>query len=125
MLLQFHDGSMGRAIGFLILYLSMALYFWSLRHLGDNYSPCYDSYLPTGLVMSGPYKYIRHPMYLAKIFVGVGTVIVSGSLWFVLPTLYLVIDTSLSMFREERCLTGISGFDTYRQRTKLFLPFIL
>lgn len=93
---------MMRALGFLLLFVGSALYAWALTHLGENYSPCYDSHLPTTLVSTGPYRWVRHPMYLAKLAIGVATVVTSESLWFIPPTIYLFDRTIRAMGREDR-----------------------
>lgn len=101
-LLKFHHSNMMRALGFLLLFVGSALYAWALTHLGENYSPCYDSHLPTTLVSTGPYRWVRHPMYLAKLAIGVATVVTSESLWFIPPTIYLFDRTIRAMGREDR-----------------------
>ena len=80
-LLEFHHRAALRALGAGLLALSLALTLLALRHLGENYSPCYDTHLPHTITTTGPYAGIRHPMYLAKILAGAGTLLVSGSLW--------------------------------------------
>ena len=51
----------------------------ALLSLGDNYSPLFDAYMPFRLVTQGPYRIIRHPIYLYNLFVSFGLAISSGS----------------------------------------------
>ena len=79
-LLLFHHSHALRAAGVVLLCAGSSLYAWALRHLGANYSPCYDAHAPARLVRSGPYATIRHPMYAGKLIVGAATLLLSGSL---------------------------------------------
>src|SRR5687768_4866917 len=92
LLLKVHESDSMRVVGVILISYATILYFKSLRHLGRNYSPCFDSHVPLEIISSGPYKYTRHPMYLAKLLVGVGNFVISGSLWFLLMLVYLALE---------------------------------
>jgi protein-S-isoprenylcysteine O-methyltransferase Ste14 len=124
-LLQFHHSVLLRWGGATLLTLSLGLTWFALRHLGDNYSPCYDSHLPRTLTTSGPYALIRHPMYLAKILAGLGTVLFSGSLWFLPSTAYLVVVTLRALREEEsELMINMPGYGGYAARTRWFIPHV-
>jgi len=91
----------------MLLIAGSILYWWALKHLGQNYSPCYDSHKPKELVRTGPYRFIRHPMYNAKFLIGIATVFISGSWWFVPPTLYLIAATRKAMILEDKYIDNI------------------
>lgn len=99
-LLKIHDSDVFRFFGAIVLLGSTTTYFVALRHLGRNYSPCYDSHTPHELVKSGPYKLVRHPMYLAKLLIGVGTFFLSGSL-LLLPILVWLFFAMIRAIRVE------------------------
>lgn len=97
----------------------------SLTHLGRNYSPCFDSHVPFELISSGPYKFTRHPMYLAKLIVVIGDFVLSGSLWFVAMFIHLLAETIRTIIKEEKYLTGsIPEYVDYQKRTTRMLPFV-
>jgi len=48
-------------IGFLLTLTALALFLHAKAALGDAYSPCFDSFVPAKVVISGVYRYIRHP----------------------------------------------------------------
>ena len=124
-LLKIHDSDAWRLVGLLLTIAATLLYFKSLKHLGRNYSPCFDSHVPLEIVSSGPYRFTRHPMYLAKLLIGVGNLIISGSLWFVLVFVYLALETARTIFNEEKYLaTSVPDYGDYRKRTKRFIPFV-
>lgn len=123
LLLKFHDSYLIRVAGVILMITATWLYTASLKHLGINYSPCYDAHLPGELVTSGPYRIVRHPMYLAKLMIGFGTILVSGSIWFVLPTIYLIIETLRSLVKEEHYLAeNLPTFIVYQASTARMIP---
>ncbi len=126
LLLKIHDSDHIRYLGVILTIAATALYLKSLKNLGRNYSPCYDSYAPYELVRNGPYKWIRHPMYLAKLLLMFATFILSGSFRFVSQFIYLVLDMAKAIRIEESYLsTSFPGYINYRRTTKMLPPYIL
>ena len=124
-LFKVHDSDLLRLIGLLLTSAATVLYFKSLNHLGRNYSPCFDSHVPLEMITSGPYRFTRHPMYLAKLLVAVGNFVISGSLWFLLMFLYLALETKRTIFNEEKYLTTtVPDYEDYKKRTKRMIPFV-
>ena len=124
-LLKIHDSDALRLIGVLVISAGTVLYFRSLSHLGQNYSPCFDAHVPLEMVSSGPYRFTRHPMYLAKLLVAVGNFVLSGSLWFVLMFTYLALETLRTIFNEEKYLSAfIPAYEDYKKKTKRMIPFV-
>jgi protein-S-isoprenylcysteine O-methyltransferase Ste14 len=124
-LAPFHHSDAARVVGVLLFCGGSALYGWALRHLGSSYSPCYDAHAPAQLVRSGPYTTIRHPMYAGKLIIGVATVVLSGSLWFLPTTVYLFVATLRATYREDRALAvALPGSQTYRSQTTLLVPWL-
>ena len=125
LLLKIHDNNSARFVGVLLISLGTILYFIALMRLGRNYSPCFDSHRPFELVASGPYRFARHPMYLAKLIVIIGNLVISGSLWFVAVFIYLMLETIRTIANEEKCLTAYTqGYVSYRDRTARIIPFV-
>lgn len=117
---------MFRLAGAAIIVAATASYFLALRHLGQNYSPCYDSHVPHELICSGPYTHVRHPMYVAKLLLSFGIIVLTGSLWFVPPFLYLSLDMMRSMRSEEKYLaSSCPDYEAYRKKTRMMVPFLL
>lgn len=125
-LLKIHDSNAWRIVGFILFFLGSILYAWALRHLGTNYSPCYDSHLPTEIVKTGPYHWIRHPMYGAKFLIGAATIVVSGSLWFVPTTIYFYWTTNKTLVREDNQLRQlVPGYQKYQTDTTMLIPRVI
>ncbi|HSR48338.1 MAG TPA: isoprenylcysteine carboxylmethyltransferase family protein [Anaerolineales bacterium] len=71
------------------------------------------------VVTTGPYRYVRHPMYLALSLLYVLSPLALGSAWAVLPALFLVVVLVVRIRDEERVLfEGLPGYSEYQQKTR-------
>ena len=114
-----------RIAGLIVLGAATLLYMTSMSCLGDNYSPFFDAHLPHRIVMQGPYRYIRHPIYLANVLQGVGYTLASGSLWVLFLAAYGSFSILRALRREECYLSRtFSGYEGYRGKTARLIPFI-
>lgn len=78
------------------------------------------------LVHTGPYRWIRHPMYSAVITLGAACAWAAGSAWAWLAAAALVAVLAVKAHFEERWMQQQHpGYAEYRARTRRFLPFIV
>lgn len=82
----------------------------------------------TGLITSGPYRLVRHPIYLGLTLLGLGQAVAFGN-W---PALFIallgIVPTLAWRARAEEELLGRTfgdSYDVYRQRTKMIVPYLL
>ena len=114
-----------RISGLIVLGAATLLYVRSMNCLGDNYSPFFDAHLPHRIVTQGPYRCIRHPIYLANVLQGVGYTLASGSLWVFLLAAYGSFNILRALWSEEWYLSRLfPGYQTYRAKTARLIPFI-
>ena len=76
------------------------------------------------LVSTGPYQFIRHPMYTAVLLTCMGFVVNATGLasWLVWLLLFLVLNLKIRL--EERLLNEkFQEYKEYTKRTKCLLPF--
>lgn len=74
---------------------------------------------------SGPYKFIRHPMYLAIILTVTPLLVDNFSILRLGIFLVLMIDLITKMIQEERLLKQkFTGYEEYMKRTWRIIPFI-
>jgi protein-S-isoprenylcysteine O-methyltransferase Ste14 len=75
---------------------------------------------------TGPYAYVRHPMYAAALVFFVGTPLLLGSWWGLLALPVMAYGMGWRAVREERLLAGqLDGYTAYMARVRYrFVPFI-
>ena len=78
------------------------------------------------VVSTGPYHYVRHPMYAGVIPFAVGTALLLGSWYGVLLGLILIVGIAYRAVKEERMLRSeLPGYDAYMARVKYrFIPYL-
>jgi len=78
------------------------------------------------VVTTGPYAYVRHPMYSSVILIGAGVPLLLGSWWGLLavPLFMLVLGVRATM--EERMLKAeLEGYEDYSERVRYrFVPLL-
>lgn len=122
-------------LAWLLLLISLVLVVWAvilLRRQGRSGpvaagSPLFQWENTGNLVMTGIYRYIRHPMYASLLFLAWGTLLKSVSV----PALVLAVIASLALattarFEEsENLLRFGTAYREYMSRTRRFIPFVL
>jgi protein-S-isoprenylcysteine O-methyltransferase Ste14 len=79
------------------------------------------------LVQSGPYQYLRHPIYLSMLISTLGLAFGMRSVWGIVATTFFFGATTIFRARlEEHELAKIHGEDwtDYVDRTSFFIPFL-
>jgi protein-S-isoprenylcysteine O-methyltransferase Ste14 len=99
---------------------------WSRRHLGRNWSTKVRIAEEHELVRSGPYRFVRHPIYTAMLGMSLGTTIVSGEYHSLLGSLIVAIAYWRKIRIEETALGGAFGaeYDEYRRKSWALVPLI-
>ena len=111
-------GSISTAIAF-------GLGVWAVAYLRRGLTP---SPIPNGespLVVRGPYRWVRHPMYTAVMLFAGGAAIRSGG-WLI-ASLAVALGVFLvfkARWEEERLGETFPGYQAYRARTPRFVPFV-
>jgi protein-S-isoprenylcysteine O-methyltransferase len=113
------------SIGVILCGAGMAFLVWARQHLGKNWSQTVSVKVGHDLVTSGPYRYVRHPMYTGGFVAAIGSAIVCGGAWILL----LVILGVIFLWRvgaEDRLMAQLfpNEFPDYKKRTKALIPFV-
>ncbi|TGT75608.1 isoprenylcysteine carboxylmethyltransferase family protein [bacterium M00.F.Ca.ET.159.01.1.1] len=71
------------------------------------------------VITTGPYGYVRHPMYAGAILYFAGTALLLGSWWGLASVLVFIVLLAIRTFIEEKTLrTGLRGYDDYAARVR-------
>jgi protein-S-isoprenylcysteine O-methyltransferase Ste14 len=117
---------MDKMVGVIIAVSGMALEFSTQISLARNYSTTLHVSEQQSLVTTGPYRYIRHPMYTALGAVGIGMGLASTSWYFLIPFIATAGVIIFRVQREEAAMMERFGdqYVQYAQTTGRFLPII-
>ena len=105
---------------------SVALFVWATRTMGRNWSIVARTRSDHELVTTGPFAYVRHPIYSAMALLLLAMAIGLGNEWRLIVTLPLyALGTWLRIIEEEQLLRANFGeaYDDYAARVPRFVPF--
>jgi protein-S-isoprenylcysteine O-methyltransferase Ste14 len=96
---------------------------WARRQLGRNWSGEVTIKVDHELIRSGPYRYIRHPIYTGLLALYIGVALISGRLQGVLSVALVSFGYARKIRQEERMLSQEFGaaWDDYRRHTRALL----
>jgi protein-S-isoprenylcysteine O-methyltransferase Ste14 len=103
----------------------MAFAVWARVHLGKNWSPTPSVQENHELVTSGPYRFVRHPIYTGIITALLGSALTGGLVW-ILVFLAFTGMIAWRVGKEEEFMqeTFPDQYPAYKKRTKAVIPFI-
>ena len=113
-------------LGLFILTLGVGVGLWAILHnrLGNfNIRP--EMKEGCILVMSGPYKFVRHPMYTSVLLITLAMAVGTPTVLERVSLSLLGTVLALKANREEQlwCADNVL-YENYKQRSKRFIPFI-
>jgi protein-S-isoprenylcysteine O-methyltransferase Ste14 len=114
------------AIGAAIFASGIALAIWARVHLGRNWGMPMTQKAEPELVTSGPYRFIRHPIYSGLVLGILGTGLATNLIGLIVAAAagaYFYYSATV----EEKNLTTTfpTAYPAYRDRTKMLIPFLL
>ena len=114
-------------LGIIITIIGLGFAVWARIHLGKNWSSRPGIKVDHKLIRTGPYLYVRNPIYTGILFGYAGTAIVIGELWaFVLILLVLVAFMGKIRVEEKFLLEEFGeAYVRYRKEVKTLIPYLL
>ena len=107
--------------------LGLALGLWAVVAMNlRNLHVLPEVHPDSTLVIHGPYRYIRHPMYTTLLLVTLALVLDAYSLERLLMWMLLLGDLWIKLRYEEQLLTlHFQDYQEYQQRTKRLIPYLI
>ena len=112
-------------LGTVMLAAGLSFAVWARRHLGRNWSA--DVVVKEGhtLIRTGPYRYVRHPIYTGILLAFFGMVITFGEWRGLLAIVLAFVSFSVkSRAEEKRMLETFPEYGAYRRDTAALIPFV-
>jgi protein-S-isoprenylcysteine O-methyltransferase Ste14 len=110
----------GEIIATLLMMIGNAGAVVALSQLGRSFSVMAET---RQLVTTGPYRFVRHPLYLAEEIAIIGVFLQFASLWTTLLLLVQIAFQLRRMHNEELVLTaGFPEYTAYRRTTARLIP---
>jgi protein-S-isoprenylcysteine O-methyltransferase Ste14 len=113
-------------VGVLICVMGVAFAIWARKILGDNWSAKITLKQGHQLIQSGPYKYVRHPIYTGFEIAFLGTAITIGQMKGFVGLSILFLNHYYKTTMEEELLREQfrDEYAGYARRVKRLIPFI-
>ncbi len=113
-------------VGAVLCALGVGLAIWARVYLGRNWGMPMSRKENPELVTTGPYAFVRHPIYAGMLLAMLGSTIGQSFFW-ALPLVLCGAYFIYSAWREEKLMIEQfpEQYPAYMQRTKMLLPFVL
>jgi len=114
------------AVGLGLEIAGLGLAIWARRHLGRNWSGEITIKDEHQLIKTGPYRYLRHPIYTGLLMMYAGLTVATGEWLGIIGLVVAVVAYWRKTRLEEATLGGAFGaeYDTYRADTWAIVPGI-
>jgi protein-S-isoprenylcysteine O-methyltransferase Ste14 len=121
----FSSNQFVQGCGVFICAVGIAFAIWARIHIGKNWGMPMSQKEKPELVTTGPYRFVRHPIYTGVCIAMIGSVITEGFMWLIWFALlggYFI----YSAKKEEKSLLlqFPDKYPEYMRRTKMLIPFI-
>ena len=113
------------AAGAVLCLAGLAFATWARIVLGRNWGMPMTLRADPQLITSGPYQYVRHPIYSGLIAMWIGTLLVYPPT--VVPGVAIIIYSLFSAVCEERDMQQRfpEAYPEYKKHSKMLLPFLI
>ena len=107
----------------LCLACGVMLALYSLSYLRNRFSIVPEA---RGLVTTGPYRLVRHPIYLGEIIAGFGLVMPTlFSLHALVLTIFVIAQLTRTYYEERMLRRVYPTYENYARGTRRLIPFIV
>ncbi len=116
---------LGFWLGFALMLLGFAFTIWARLVLGRNWSSSVTLKENHELIQTGPYGWVRHPIYTGLLIAFIGTVVAMDEWRGVAGFLCILVSFLIKLRIEERWMVELFGpaYLAYRKRVGMLVPF--
>jgi protein-S-isoprenylcysteine O-methyltransferase Ste14 len=116
-----------QVLGTAICVYGLLFTLWARRTLAGNWSSDVTFKRDHELIRTGPYRFVRHPIYTGLLIMCAGTAIVIGQLRGALSLLLVAIGFWIKLSQEERLLARHfpDAYPAYQRQVKALVPFVI
>jgi protein-S-isoprenylcysteine O-methyltransferase Ste14 len=113
-------------VGLVLFLTGVALAVWARIYLASNWGMPMTRKEEPELVTTGPYRFVRHPIYAGLLLAILGSSLATN-LYYLIALVVLGMYFVYSARVEERLMTSAfpAAYPSYRARTKMLIPFVL
>jgi protein-S-isoprenylcysteine O-methyltransferase Ste14 len=113
--------------GLLITIVGLAFAIWARVHLGKNWSGMPVIRKEHSLTRTGPYRFVRHPIYSGLILGLFGTAIGIGYVWIFCCVILVFVLFVIKFRMEEQFLVDEFGeeYVRYKKEVKALIPYVI
>lgn len=114
-----------QAIGVVLFVAGLGFAVWARVHLGANWGIPMSQRLEPDLVTSGPYRFVRNPIYTGVLAAFAGTALAVTLYWLIALAIIGPYFAYSAIVEERSMEEAFPGqYPAYRSRTKRFIPFV-
>ncbi len=115
-----------KGVGVAVFLAGLGLAVWARVYLGRNWGMPMTRKEEPELVTSGPYRFVRHPIYSGILLGILGTALATNVYWFITFVVLGVYFIYSATVEEKNLTTEFpTAYPAYRAKSKMLIPFVL
>jgi protein-S-isoprenylcysteine O-methyltransferase Ste14 len=115
-----------QVVGLILFASGLGLAVWARIYLGQNWGMPMTERTEPELVTSGPYRFVRHPIYSGLLLALLGTALATNLYWLIALAVLGAYFTYSATVEERLMTTSFPGeYASYKAHTKMLIPFVL
>jgi protein-S-isoprenylcysteine O-methyltransferase Ste14 len=121
------EADWARATGVVVCVLGLFVTLWARWTLAGNWSSAVTLKQGHELIRTGPYRFVRHPIYTGLLVMALGTALDFGQLRCWLGVLLMAVAFWIKLKQEEKLLLRHfpQEYPSYQAQVKALVPFLI